>query len=94
MPKKLFLFILLHSLRNDKGVSSNTLYETFWFDKSVESARNNRAVNIVKLKSLLENLDTASISKETGYWKFDFDPPAVYIDYFEYLQNRQPDPLN
>jgi hypothetical protein len=86
LPKKLFLFILLHSLRSNKGVSSNTMYETFWFDKSVESARNNRAVNIVKLKSLLENVDTASISKETGYWKFDFDPSSLYVDYLEYLQ--------
>ena len=86
LPKKLFLFILLHSLRNNKGVSSNTLYETFWFDKSVESARNNRAVNIVKLKSLLENLDSVSISKETGYWKFDFDPSQIHIDFFEYLR--------
>ncbi|MCP4312100.1 MAG: hypothetical protein GY790_12615 [Bacteroidetes bacterium] len=86
LPKRLFLFILLHSLRNNKGVSSNTLYETFWFDKSVESARNNRAVNIVKLKSLLENLETTSISKDTGYWKFDFDPSKVRIDFFEYLQ--------
>lgn len=86
LPKKLFLYILLHSLRNGKGVSSNSLYETFWFDKSVESARNNRAVNIVKLKSLLDNLEGTSISKETGYWKFDFDPGKVHIDYFHYLQ--------
>ena len=86
LPKKLFLFILLHSLRNNKGVSSNVLYETFWFDKSVESARNNRAVNIVKLKSLLEKLESSSISKETGYWKFDFDPSLVYIDFYEYMQ--------
>jgi two-component SAPR family response regulator len=86
LPKKLFLFIMLNSLRNEKGVSSNALYETFWFDKSVESARNNRAVNIVKLKSLLDHLETASISKETGYWKFDFDPANIYIDYYEYLQ--------
>ncbi len=85
LPKKLFLYILLHSLRNDKGVSSNSLYETFWFDKSVESARNNRAVNIVKLKSLLEKMDSSSISKETGYWKFEFDPAQMYIDYFEFL---------
>lgn len=86
LPKKLFLFILLHSLRDNKGVSSNILYETFWFGKSVESARNNRAVNIVKLKSLLENLESASLSKDTGYWKFNFDPSKIYIDYFEYLQ--------
>ncbi len=86
LPKKLFLFILLHSLRDGKGVSSNTLYETFWFEKTVESARNNRAVNIVKLKSLLDSFDSAAISKDTGYWKFNFDPAEIYIDYFEYLQ--------
>lgn len=86
LPKKLFLFILLHSLYNDKGVSSDVLYETFWFDKSVENARNNRAVNIVKLRSLLENLETASISKETGYWKFDFDLSRIHIDYLDYLR--------
>lgn len=86
LPRKLLLFILLHSLRNNKGVSSNTMYETFWFGKSVESARNNRAVNIVKLKSLLENVETSSISKDTGYWKFDFDPSSLYVDYYDYLQ--------
>ena len=86
LPKKLFLYILLHSLRNAKGVSSNALYETFWFDKSVENARNNRAVNIVKLKSLLENLESTSVSKDTGYWKFDFDSSKLHIDYFEYLR--------
>jgi hypothetical protein len=86
LPKKLFLFILLHSLRDDKGVSTNLLNETFWFDKSPESARNNRAVNIVKIKAILEGLITSSISKDTGYWKFGFDPGSLYIDYFEYLR--------
>jgi hypothetical protein len=86
LPKKLFLFILLHSLRDDKGVSTNLMNETFWIGKSLDSARNNRAVNIVKIKSLLENLESTSISKETGYWKFNFDPSSVQIDYFEYLQ--------
>ena len=84
--KKLLLYILLHTLRNEKGVSSNSLYETFWFDKSVESARNNRSVNIVKLKSLLENIESVSISKDTGYWKFGFDSNHLHIDYYEYLQ--------
>lgn len=86
LPKKLLLYILLHTLRNEKGVSSNALYETFWFDKSVESARNNRAVNIVKLKSLLEKLEGTTISKDAGYWKFEFDPGKIYIDYYEYLK--------
>ena len=84
--KKLFLFILLNSLRNNKGVSSNKLIENFWFDKSAESARNNRAVNIVKLRTLLESVGNADITKETGYWKFEFDPSKTYIDYYEHLQ--------
>jgi two-component SAPR family response regulator len=86
LPKKLFLYIMLNSLRNEKGVSSKALYETFWFDKPMQSARNNRAVNIVKLKGLLENLTATSITKKTGYWKFDFDPTKIYIDYYDYLQ--------
>jgi len=83
--KKLLLFIMLNSLRHDKGVSSQTISETFWFDKSTESARNNRAVNIVKIKSLLEKVGEATISKETGYWKFEYDPNSMHIDYADYL---------
>lgn len=83
--KKLLLYILLNSLKHNKGVSSKVLYETFWFDKSVESARNNRAVNIVKLKSLLEKVGKSTISKDTGYWKFEMEPGSLYIDYLDYL---------
>jgi len=83
--KTLFLFIMLNSLRHNKGVSSQLISETFWFDKSVESARNNRAVNIVKLKSLLDKVGTATISKDTGYWKFEYDPKTMEIDYDKYL---------
>jgi two-component SAPR family response regulator len=83
--KKLLLFIMLNSLRYDKGVSSHIISETFWFDKSTESARNNRAVNIVKIKSLLEKVGEATISKDTGYWKFEYDPRTMHIDYADYL---------
>ncbi len=84
--KRLFLYIMLHSIQNKRGVSSKTLYENFWFDKTVAKARNNRAVNIVKLRNILESLATTSISKDNGYWKFDFDPSVLYIDYFEYMR--------
>jgi hypothetical protein len=83
--KKLLLLIMLNSLKHNKGVSSQLISETFWFDKSAASARNNRAVNIVKLKSLLEKVGKANISKDTGYWKFEYDPNSIYIDYADYL---------
>lgn len=83
--KKLLLFIMLNSLKHNKGVSSQVISETFWFDKSTESARNNRAVNIVKIKSLLDKVGVATISKDTGYWKFEYDPKTMQIDYADYL---------
>lgn len=86
LTKNLFILILLHTLRYEKGVSSNLLYETFWFNKSPKNARNNRAVNMLKLKIILDKLESASISKDTGYWRFYFDPSRIYIDYYEYLQ--------
>lgn len=84
--KELFLYILLSSLRSNKGVSSVKLNEIFWFDKSEQSARNNRAVNIAKLRTILEEVGDCQITKETGYWKFFFDPGQVYVDYYRYLE--------
>ncbi len=85
LVKELFLYIMLTSLRYDKGVSSSSINDVFWPDKSSESAKNNRTVNIAKIRTLLEKVGDCSISKETGYWKFSFNPDRVYIDYHEYL---------
>lgn len=83
--KEMFLLIMLSSIRHGKGVSSATLDEIFWFDKSEQAARNNRSVNIGKLKALLETVGNCQISKDTGYWKFEFDPSGIYVDFYEYL---------
>ncbi|WP_316813866.1 galactose oxidase [Pedobacter heparinus] len=82
--KELFLVILLYTVRWERGISSEKLKELLWFDKSEESARNNRSVNIAKLKSILERLDHCMVSKETGYWKINCDFDAVFIDYQQY----------
>lgn len=84
--KELFLAILLYTLQWERGISTEKLTELLWFDKSADSARNNRSVNIAKLKSILEKLEGGEISKETGYWKFNFDEKHLYIDYFQYLK--------
>jgi two-component SAPR family response regulator len=82
--KELFLVILLYTIRWERGISSEKLKELLWFDKSEESARNNRSVNIAKLKSILEKID-CMVSKETGYWKINCDFESVYIDYQQYF---------
>lgn len=83
--KELFLLILLHSVKLGRGVSSDKLNEMFWFDKTEKSARNNRSVAIVKLKSLLDKLDYCKLSKDSGYWMMEIDYQHFYIDYHSYL---------
>jgi DNA-binding SARP family transcriptional activator len=84
--KELFLIILLYSIRWDRGVSTEKLNELFWFDKDHKSARNNRAVNIAKLKTLLDKIGHCQVSNETGYWKLDIDFSSINIDYYNYLK--------
>ncbi|WP_162276929.1 galactose oxidase [Mucilaginibacter pedocola] len=85
LMKELFLLILLHSVKLGRGVSSDKLNEMFWFDKTEKSARNNRSVAIVKLKSLLEKLEYCTLSKDSGYWMIDIDHRHFYVDYHSYL---------
>lgn len=82
--RELFLVILLFTIRWERGISSEKLKELLWNDKSAESARNNRSVNIAKLKAILANVEGCGISKETGYWKVNLDPAIVKVDYLQY----------
>jgi two-component SAPR family response regulator len=82
--KQLFLFIFLHTIKNGKGVSSAKLDEVLWHDKLGESARNNRNVNISKLRSILEEIGGVEIINENSYWKIKMENP-VFCDYCEIL---------
>lgn len=84
--KEMFLLLFLNSFGDRKGVSSEYLKEILWSDKSSKDARNNRAVNMSKLKSILAEVGNSTISKDTGYWKVNIDYSQVYVDY-AYLYN-------
>lgn len=84
--KEIFLYILLNSLRYNKGLSSGKLDEIFWFDKSKSSARNNRSVNIIKIKGLLNEIGGIELNKKTGNWEIDYDPENTCIDYDDFLK--------
>nr|WP_295921255.1 galactose oxidase [uncultured Dyadobacter sp.] len=84
LVKELFLVILLYSIRWD-GISSEKLKELLWFDKPSESARNNRSVNIAKLKAILDKMKYCQVSKETGYWRIKIDYERIQVDYTHYL---------
>jgi len=82
--KELFLLILLYTLRSKKGISSEKLIELLWYDKSEESARNNRSANVAKLKQLIDKYSEIKLLKEGNYWRLDW-PGDTYIDYSIYL---------
>jgi two-component SAPR family response regulator len=82
--KHLFLYIFLHTGKNEKGISSAKLDEVLWFDKSGDSARNNRNVNISKLRAILDELGGVEVVNDNSFWKIKMGP-NISCDYCEAL---------
>jgi DNA-binding SARP family transcriptional activator len=83
--KYILVLIILYTLKNNKGISSTKLQELLWFDKSEEAARNNRSVNIRKLRVLLQGLGNADITNENSYWTITL-ANDILCDYREALR--------
>ena len=84
MLKQLFLIILLNTLKDGKGVSSLKLRETLWFDKTPESARNNRGVLLSRLRQILEQVGFVNIENRNSFWIAEFGDD-VFCDYSEVI---------
>lgn len=78
--KELFLIIATYTIRNGRGISSEGLNEILWHDKAEKDAKNNRSVNLAKLKPILEKVGNCVINKESGYWQLQV-LDETYIDY-------------
>ena len=78
--KELFLIIATYAIRNGRGISSEGLNEILWHDKAEKDAKNNRSVNLAKLKPILEKVGNCVINKESGYWQLQV-LDDTYIDY-------------
>ncbi len=83
--KQLFLLIFITSLKNGKGISSIKLTELLWPNKSEKKARNNRNVNVSKLRILLEKVGSIDLNNENTYWKINLGQ-TVFCD-FVFVQN-------
>lgn len=99
--RELFVLILLHSIRYEKGISTAELQEHLWPDKDEASARNNRNVNIKKLRMLLAEIGDVTITNNNSYLQLSVGE-NVHCDYrtvFEMLNststaaNRSPDEI-
>jgi DNA-binding SARP family transcriptional activator len=83
--KYILVLLILYTAKNNKGISSSKLQELLWFDKTDEAARNNRSVNLSKLRALLDELGKVDITSENIYWTISF-PDDVFSDYTEVLR--------
>ncbi|WP_325577568.1 hypothetical protein [Dinghuibacter sp.] len=83
--KELFLLIAIHTLKSGKGISSEKLYATLWRDKSAKDAQNNRSVNMVKLKAILDKLGTCGIGKEADKWVLHYAQDQIRMDLADFL---------
>ena len=83
--KELFLLLFLHSLMGRHGISSEKVNELLWPGRSVKDAKNNRSVNIVKLKNILDKTGAYTLLKENDKWVFHFDNSDILVDLQEYL---------
>jgi DNA-binding SARP family transcriptional activator len=83
--KYILVLIILYTLKNNKGISSSKLQEFLWFDKTEEAARNNRSVNLRKLRVLLQKVGDVDITNQNGYWTISLSDD-VLSDYKEVLQ--------
>jgi two-component SAPR family response regulator len=86
LVKELFLLLLLHAIPDRKGITSDRINETLWSGRSVKDAKNNRSVNIVKLKNILDKLGNYTLQKESDRWVLYFDTQQVYIDLLQYFE--------
>jgi DNA-binding SARP family transcriptional activator len=78
--KELFGMILLYSIKFENGISTEVLQEYLWPDKDQISARNNRNVNIKKLRTFLEQIGDISIENNNSYLRLVIHED-VFCDY-------------
>lgn len=82
--RQMFLIILLESNTSGKGITSERLDETFWFDMDKNKATNNRNVNISKLRLLLQDIGEIKLQKNGNYWQVLLGED-VFCDYIATL---------
>jgi two-component SAPR family response regulator len=82
--KELFLIVCINTIRQGRGISSEMLNERLWHNKSEKDAKNNRSVNIAKLKLVLEKIGNCAITKESGSWQFHVSDLAIQIDFVNF----------
>lgn len=80
--KSLLVLLILYTAKDEKGISGNKLIQTLWFDKTEESAKNNRNVYMSKLRNILDRIGQIKIVCPKGFWSISIEDDSV-CDYLE-----------
>lgn len=91
--KELFLLLLLYSQKDNKGINTGVLKDILWFDKEQQSANNNRAVNIGKLKNILDTVGDYDIITTPYNIRLELKD-NIYCDYVRLLSLLYNESLN
>ncbi|MCL3779210.1 hypothetical protein EMN47_02310 [Prolixibacteraceae bacterium JC049] len=75
--QQLFLFILVNNIDRKTGVPSKLIDQTIWPYHTPQSAKNNRSVNIKKLRTVLEKIDGISLDYVEPLWQVTFEKSSL-----------------
>lgn len=81
--KRILALIILESKHSENGISNSRLKELFWSDKPEKSARNNRSVNIRKIRLLIEKIGKLDLVYNSN-WRIEYEED-IYCDYVEVI---------
>ena len=77
---QMLVLIILYTVRNGQGISTQELTEILWPDKDTDSARNNRNVYMSKLRLLIKNIGEIELNNQNNYWSVSIGTD-VFCDY-------------
>ena len=82
--KSLLILLILYTGKDPKGIIGHKLIQLLWYDKTEESAKNNRNVYMSKLRNLLDKVGDIKILNQNGFWSIQFENGTI-CDYLEAL---------
>ncbi len=85
LMKQLLSLIIINTQYNGRGISNVKLKELLWFDKSDDKARNNRGVNMNKLRQQLKRVGDFTLNFNKSYWFIEYSD----TDYCDYVYSNR-----
>ena len=87
-PKHLLILLILYTEKNANGILTSKTTGILWPDKEETAARNNRNVNLRKLRVLLESIGDVEVVTENNFMYIKWGE-NVFCDYREVLARIQ-----